>query len=54
MMLIVIMKNFLIKKLVVENIQRINNALGEITGGNLNIYVDVSTKMRNLFRSLMI
>lgn len=34
---------FLIKKLVVENIQKINNALGEITGGNLNVYVDVRT-----------
>ncbi|MFR7821101.1 SpoIIE family protein phosphatase [Candidatus Pseudoruminococcus sp.] len=34
---------FLIKKLVVENIQKINDALGKITGGNLNVYVDVRT-----------
>lgn len=34
---------FLIKKLVVENIQKINRSLEEITGGNLNISVDVRT-----------
>lgn len=34
---------FLIKMLVVENIHRINGALGEITGGNLNVAVDVRT-----------
>lgn len=32
---------FLVKNLVVDNIQRINSALGEITGGNLNVSVDV-------------
>ena len=32
---------FLIKKLVVENIERINDALGQITGGNLNVSVNV-------------
>ncbi|MGN0711949.1 MAG: SpoIIE family protein phosphatase [Anaerovoracaceae bacterium] len=34
---------FLIKKLVVENIQQINSSLGEITGGNLDVVVDVRT-----------
>ena len=34
---------FLIKKLVVDNIERINGALGEITGGNLNVSVNVRT-----------
>ncbi len=32
---------FLVKKLVVENIQKINRSLEEITGGNLNVTVDV-------------
>ena len=32
---------FLIKKLVVRNIQRINDSLAQITGGNLNVTVDV-------------
>ncbi len=31
----------LVKKLVVENIQKINRSLEEITGGNLNVTVDV-------------
>lgn len=34
---------FLVKKLVVENIQKINTTLSEITGGNLNVSVDVRT-----------
>ncbi len=34
---------FLLKKLVVENIHRINETLGEITGGNLNVSVNVRT-----------
>jgi sigma-B regulation protein RsbU (phosphoserine phosphatase) len=34
---------FLIKHLVVNNISKINGALGEITGGNLNVSVDVRT-----------
>lgn len=34
---------FLIKKLVVENIQKINCSLGEITGGNLDVIVNVRT-----------
>jgi len=34
---------FLIKKLVVENIQKVNGVLGEITGGNLNVSVNVRT-----------
>lgn len=34
---------FLIKKLVVENIHKINRTLGEITGGNLNVSVNVRT-----------
>lgn len=34
---------FLLKKLVVENIQKINRSLEEITGGNLNVSVDVWT-----------
>ncbi|MBP7175551.1 MAG: SpoIIE family protein phosphatase [Thermoclostridium sp.] len=34
---------FLIKKLVVTNIHKINHTLSEITGGNLNISVDVRT-----------
>ena len=34
---------FLVKKLVVENIQKINASLEEITGGNLNVSVDVRT-----------
>lgn len=34
---------FLIKKLVVENIHKINGTLAEITGGNLNVSVDVRT-----------
>mgnify|MGYP001851840879 FL=1 len=33
----------LIKKLVVENIHKINHSLSEITGGNLNVSVDVRT-----------
>ena len=33
----------LVKKLVVENIQKINRSLKEITGGNLNVCVDVRT-----------
>ncbi|MEA4854041.1 MAG: SpoIIE family protein phosphatase [Christensenella sp.] len=32
---------FLIKKLVVENINKVNKTLGEITNGNLNVVVDV-------------
>ena len=32
---------FLIKKLVVRNIQKINSSLAQITGGNLNVTVDV-------------
>jgi serine phosphatase RsbU (regulator of sigma subunit)/anti-sigma regulatory factor (Ser/Thr protein kinase) len=32
---------FLVKHLVVNNIEKINDALGEITGGNLNVSVDV-------------
>lgn len=32
---------FLIKKLIVDNIRKINHSLGEITGGNLNVVVDV-------------
>lgn len=32
---------FLIKRLVVDNISKINGALGEITGGNLNVSVNV-------------
>ena len=32
---------FLVKKLVVENIQKINRSLSQITGGNLNVTVDV-------------
>lgn len=34
---------YLIKKLVVENIHEINHTLKEITGGNLNVSVDVRT-----------
>ncbi len=34
---------FLVKKLVVENIQKINRSLEEITCGNLNVSVDVRT-----------
>ena len=34
---------FLIKKLVVKNIHEINHSLKEITGGNLNVSVDVRT-----------
>lgn len=34
---------FLIKMLVVENIHKINGTLAEITGGNLNVSVDVRT-----------
>lgn len=34
---------FLVKKLVVENIQKINASLEEITGGNLNVSVEVRT-----------
>ena len=34
---------FLIKKLVVENIHKINRSLSEITGGNLNVSVNVRT-----------
>ena len=33
----------LIKKLVVENVQRINSSLEQITGGNLEVLVDVRT-----------
>ena len=33
----------LVKKLVVENIQKVNHSLKEITGGNLNVSVDVRT-----------
>ena len=32
---------FLIKRLVVDNIRKINDSLAEITGGNLNVVVDV-------------
>ena len=32
---------FLVKKLVVENIQKINHSLSQITGGDLNVTVDV-------------
>lgn len=32
---------FLVKKLVVENIQKINHSLSQITGGDLNVMVDV-------------
>ena len=32
---------FLIKKLVVENIQKVNDSLAQITGGNLNVTVNV-------------
>lgn len=32
---------FLIKKLVVDNIKSVNNSLGEISGGNLNVTVNV-------------
>lgn len=32
---------FLIKKLIVENLNRVNNSLSEITNGNLNVVVDV-------------
>lgn len=38
-----VMVYILIKKLVVENIHKINRTLGEITGGNLNVSVDVRT-----------
>jgi anti-sigma regulatory factor (Ser/Thr protein kinase) len=34
---------FLVKHLVVNNIAKINDALGEITGGNLNVSVNVRT-----------
>lgn len=34
---------FLIKKLVVNNIRKVNSTLSEITGGNLNVTVDVRT-----------
>lgn len=34
---------FLIKRLVVTNIRRINSSLGEITKGNLNVVVDVKS-----------
>lgn len=33
----------LIKRLVIDNLQKINNKLGEITGGNLDVVVDVKT-----------
>ena len=32
---------FLIKKLIVDNIHKVNNSLSEITNGNLNVVVDV-------------
>ena len=32
---------FLIKRLVVDNIRKVNDSLGEITGGNLDVTVDV-------------
>ena len=32
---------FLIKKVIINNLQKINNTLSEITGGNLNVKVDV-------------
>ena len=32
---------FLIKKVIINNLQKINNTLSEITGGNLNVRVDV-------------
>ena len=34
---------FLIKKLMVENIQKVNDSLAQITGGNLDVTVDVRT-----------
>lgn len=40
---IFILLYFLVKKLVVENIHEINHTLKEITGGNLNVSVDVRT-----------
>lgn len=38
-----ILAYYLIKKLIVENIHKINARLGEITGGNLDVTVDVRT-----------
>lgn len=38
-----ILAYYLIKKLIVENIHKINAKLGEITGGNLEVTVDVRT-----------
>lgn len=38
-----ILAYYLIKKLIVENIHKINSRLGEITGGNLEVTVDVRT-----------
>lgn len=34
---------FLVKKIVVDNIHKINNSLAQISGGNLNVRVDVHT-----------
>ena len=34
---------FLIKKVIINNLQKINGTLSEITGGNLNVKVDVRT-----------
>lgn len=34
---------FLIKKVIIDNIRKINNTLSEITGGNLDLRVDVRT-----------
>ena len=36
---------FLVKKLVVENIRKINNDLAQITGGNLDVSVDVRSNV---------
>ena len=34
---------FLIKKVIIDNIRKINSTLAEITGGNLDVVVDVRT-----------
>jgi len=34
---------FLVKKIVVDNIHKINNSLAQISGGNLNVRIDVHT-----------
>jgi serine phosphatase RsbU (regulator of sigma subunit) len=36
---------FLIKRIVIDNIKRINSSLSEITGGNLDVTVDVRSNM---------